>query len=231
MIKLPDRLLEITHYIIDGETMADIGSDHALLPCYAVAIGLCPKAVCGELTDGPFLRAQKAVIDCRLEEFIEVRKGNGMAVLEPGEVSTVVMAGMGGNTIVDILEQCAYADTYKRLVLQPAGALAEIRTYIADRGWRIEDEFVVKDRGYFVNIVVRPETKEGYTLTEAEKEFGPVLLRRASESAVRGYLIYREEKYKRIIRQICEQGGEEARLTGEKYALLNKQLEEIIYGR
>lgn len=229
MIKLSDRLSKICEYVIEGQPLADIGSDHALLPCFLVADGVCSSAICGELTDGPFNRAKQAVLENKLSELIDVRKGSGLDVLKEGEVSTVVIAGMGGNTIVEVLESASHVETFSRLILQPAGALAEVRDLIARRGWVIEDEAVVRERGFFVIIVVCPCPGEGYYLSDLEKEFGPVLLRQFQKEDVKDYLAYETNKLNRIIQQIRDHGGEEARSVGEKYDILKNQLEGILY--
>lgn len=231
MIKLPNRLAKICEYVVEGKPLADIGSDHALLPCFLVERGVCPSAICGELTKGPFNRAKQAVLENELSEMIEVRQGSGLEVLKEGEVSTVVIAGMGGNTIVEILESASHVETFSRLILQPAGSLAEVRDLIARRGWVIEDETVVRERGFFVIMVICPHSGESYHLSDLEKEFGPVLLGKAKQSAVQDYLLYETNKLNRIIQQIRDHGEEEARLVGKKYTVLKNQLEGILYGR
>ena len=104
MIKLSRRLQTIADQVTQGARVADIGSDHALLPVYLIQSGRCPSAIAGELNTGPFQAARKQTAEAGLKTVIEVRQGDGLSVLEPGEADTVTIAGMGGSLMADILE-------------------------------------------------------------------------------------------------------------------------------
>jgi len=100
MIKLSERLKEITTYIPKDSILADIGSDHAYLPIYCVKNKIVKKAIAGEVADGPLLAAKSSVKAYQFEQFIDVRKGDGLAVLkETDSVDCITIAGMGGALI------------------------------------------------------------------------------------------------------------------------------------
>ncbi len=82
-VKLSKRLEEVVREIPVGSTVADIGSDHAHLPCYTIINNIATKAVAGEVVDGPFRSAQATVAESGLQDKVDVRKGNGLAVIEP----------------------------------------------------------------------------------------------------------------------------------------------------
>ncbi|MGE5404995.1 MAG: tRNA (adenine(22)-N(1))-methyltransferase [Candidatus Saccharibacteria bacterium] len=228
-IKLPKRIKAIADLINDNKPMADIGADHALLPCYLTLSKIIPRAIVGELTTGPYARACSTVRGLGLETLVEVRQGDGLSILQPGEVSTVVMAGMGGNTISEILlEAGSKAETFNRLILQPQNAHREVRTLIAQNGWPIIDERIVFDNDFYSIIVVALDPIEPYFLTDIEALFGPCILRRTDEPVNREYIQFHIDKYERIKERIQSEGGKEAQQEKQYYMDLIERLEEVL---
>ena len=119
--KLSKRLEMVASFVPTGAIVADIGSDHAYLPCYLVHKGIASRAVAGEVVKGPFESAVRQVRSEGLTEKITVRMADGLAAIEESDqVSTVTIAGMGGPLIVSILEKHPAAlKTVTRLILQP----------------------------------------------------------------------------------------------------------------
>lgn len=141
MIKLSQRLEMIAGQVPAGSRLADIGSDHALLPVYLLQQGVIGYAVAGELNDGPLQAAQRQIRDAGAGALIEARKGDGLVVISPGEVDAVTIAGMGGSLIVRILDDGgSRLDGVKRLVLQPNVAEEQVRRWLAGNGWLLTRE-------------------------------------------------------------------------------------------
>ena len=92
-MKLSNRLQQIHDQIPEGSRMADIGSDHALLPVAAIRSGKAVSAVAGEVNSGPYEAASKQVSDAGLEAQITVRRGDGLDVITAGEVDVITIAG------------------------------------------------------------------------------------------------------------------------------------------
>ncbi|MCL6458954.1 MAG: class I SAM-dependent methyltransferase, partial [Gorillibacterium sp.] len=155
MIKLSKRLQMIADHVPSESRLADIGSDHALLPVYLVTQGKVPFAVAGEVNPGPFQAAVKQVQAAGLEQIIRVRKGDGLAVLEPEEVNVVTIAGMGGSLIASILASSTDKLRHvERLILQPNVAEDQVRRFLIDHHWLLIDEEIIEEDGKIYEILV-----------------------------------------------------------------------------
>ncbi len=224
---IDQRLLAISDMLIKGESTADIGTDHALLPIYMVENSIVPRVIVTELTDGPYQRAANAVQNSLYRDKIEVRQGNGLQVLEAGEVVNIIIAGMGGETIVDILS-CDWqkSESYARYVFQPMSRPQVLRRELSLRGWPILDERLVEERNrYFVIISSCPGNLR-YILSPLELEVGPVILRTESEfkkDYLKGYL----KKYVNIYHSLMKSTGTENHIL-EEYRKIIGELEEIL---
>ncbi|EAX48218.1 protein of unknown function DUF633 [Thermosinus carboxydivorans Nor1] len=153
-MRLGARLAAIAKLVPSGTRLADIGTDHAMLPVCLVREGVISYAVAGEVHKGPFETAQAAVTRLGLENFITVRFGNGLEVLRPYEVETVVIAGMGGATIIEILSQRPeVTQTLKLLLLQPMVGAAAVRRWLKENGWRLSAEDLVEEEGRLYEII------------------------------------------------------------------------------
>lgn len=154
-MKLGPRLAALASCVPQDAVVADIGTDHAYLPIALVTAGQVRAAIAGDVVPGPFQAAQRAVAAAGCEQQVSVRLGNGLAVLEAGEADTIVIAGMGGPTIIEILtaEPAVVAQT-KRLVLQPMIAAGAVRRWLVAEGWRLVDERLIEDSGRVYEVIV-----------------------------------------------------------------------------
>ena len=172
--KLTPRLQAIADMVSDCETLADIGTDHAYLPVYLLKTGKIRRAIASDLRKGPILRAESTI--SRYGVKVETRLGGGMTTLKKGEADTVVIAGMGGILIADILAESADLITEDTvLILQPMTAMRELREYLSGSGLKIELEVLAReeDKLYHIMKVRRGEEK----VTDlAELYFGRRLL-------------------------------------------------------
>lgn len=174
-MKLGERLAAIAAFVPQGAKLADIGTDHAYLPIALLSAGRINQAVAGEVNKGPYESAKAAIKQYKWEQSIQLRLGNGLEVIAPGEVDTVVIAGMGGSTIIDILTRYpATTESVETLILQPMVAGAAVRRWLTDNGWRISDENLVVDEGriYEIIVAVKGQAKEEDPILA---EIGPVL--------------------------------------------------------
>ena len=119
MIKLTPRLKTIAEEIEKGETMADIGTDHGFLPIYLWEAGLCPKVIMTDISRGSLSKADENCRSLHPETEFDLRLGSGLEVLSCGEVDSVVIAGMGGILMTEILgADVQKAWSFRKLILQ-----------------------------------------------------------------------------------------------------------------
>lgn len=194
------RIASIAEMVIKGETAADIGTDHAGLAMYMLDAGIAPRMIISDLPAGPFNRACLAVKNSPYRDRIEVRQGNGLQVLRAGEVFNVIIAGMGGDTIAEIINFDLYkARSFKHYVFQPMSKPQVLRSLLSKLGWPILDEVLVKEKKhYFVIISARPDNKP-YSLSPLEAEIGPIILKHSSQPLVKEYLHVHFNKYQKLI--------------------------------
>ena len=141
------RLLCAASMVREGGTVADIGTDHAHLPVWLIQNGVCKKAIAADIGEGPAASARRTVQEAGLTHCIEVRVGDGLSVLSPGEATEIVIAGMGGETIAEILAAAPWLKDGKdrRLILQPMTKTAELREWLYHNGFSIERERLIID--------------------------------------------------------------------------------------
>lgn len=175
---MPPRLKTLAALVPPRRVVADIGTDHALLPIYLVASGRIPRAIAGDVSPGSCAKARRAVAAAGLSAAIDVRLGPGLTVLAPGEADVLVIAGLGGLTIAEILADGKEVATAAELVLlQPMRDPAELRRRLAALGFRLEYEALVREgKRFYVLMVAVPGTMPAYP--EPILEIGPFLVAR-----------------------------------------------------
>ncbi|MEH7124559.1 tRNA (adenine(22)-N(1))-methyltransferase TrmK [Bacillus sp. JJ1773] len=223
--KLSQRLEAVANYIPEGCRLADIGSDHAYLPCYAVKRGMIPFAVAGEVAEGPYQSAKSQVEAEGLNDKINVRKGNGLQVISVDEVDCITIAGMGGALITNILEEGKEKlGTVKRLILQPNISAITIRSWLNENGWvLIAEEILEEDEKiYEILVAEKGDSKERREL-DLQKEllFGPFLLKQKSVIFKKKWL-GELKNWQRILAQL-----ENAAATEETIEKKNELIEKI----
>ncbi len=183
MISISNRLEKVTTYIPKGSTIADIGSDHAFLPCYCVQKGVIDKAIAGEVNQGPYQSAYNQVKALGLNDQIEVRLGDGLEVISAHEVSVVVIAGMGGQLISNILERGKdRLPGVDLLILQPNMGARFIREWFEKNNWKLTEESILEEDEKIYEILVAKRTNTPVVFTEAEKLLGPLLMKQKNST-------------------------------------------------
>lgn len=172
---LGERLQTLAGMLGSATRMADIGSDHAKLPIWLVQNTTVEYAVAGEVRPGPFQAAQKNILRHGLANRVQVRLGDGLSVIEPGEVEAVVLAGMGGASIRGILQRSpAVFRQLSKIILQPMNGFLLLRSFLQGERWRLVEEKLVREEGrIYVALAAVPGVME--CDDELLLEVGPLL--------------------------------------------------------
>lgn len=157
-----NRLESIVSMVDKCETIADIGTDHGYVAEMLLKAGICEKIIATDLNEGPLNRAMEHLSNVNLNDKCDFRLGSGLTVLKEGEADAIIIAGMGGDLISDIIETSKdIAENAKQLILQPMTAVDNLRRYLSENGFEIIDENIVKElhRYYFIIKAKRGVTK------------------------------------------------------------------------
>ncbi|AIS03902.1 tRNA (adenine(22)-N(1))-methyltransferase [Lactococcus lactis] len=183
-IKLSKRLKAVADYVDNGARLADIGSDHAYLPTYLMQKLVIDFAVAGEVVKGPFEIAKNHVEEADLSDRIVVRLANGLGAIEnTDKIDTIVIAGMGGILISEILEAGKEKlSPVKRLILQPNNHEESLRQWLVNHQFVIKKEEILLEAGKFYEIIVAEPLSKLMTekLSVNNLTFGPFLSKEKS---------------------------------------------------
>lgn len=154
-MKLTPRLQTIADLVPKKSVVADIGTDHAYLPVYLIENSIANRVIAADINVGPLNNAEKTIKSYKLESCIETRLGSGLEPIKPNEIDTAIIAGMGGLLIIDILRQSKdVVDTIDTLILQPMVAQDEVRKWLHESNFRIDDERLAKEGNKLYEIIV-----------------------------------------------------------------------------
>lgn len=211
-LEVSKRLQQVAAFV-SYATMADIGTDHGYVPLYLWKMGKVTKALACDINKGPLARAKENISRMGAEQVVETRLGSGLCPIQPGEVETAVIAGMGGMLTIHILEDSKdVVESLKELVLSPQHDIDAVRKYIHKIGFSITEEAFLKEDGKYYTILRCIPGQEQYE-TEIEYQYGKILLEAGSSLLIEK--LEQEEKQLRKVEEKLRQnpsGNAEIRL-------------------
>ena len=213
-MELSPRLKKIADLIPPGSVVADVGTDHAYILVYCFQNGIASRAIAMDVNLGPLQRAESNLKKYGFIDKAELRLSDGLQKLSPSEADVIVIAGMGGPLIADIIDRGKDVigdDTL--LLIQPMIAPIELRDYLFSSGFCISDEYVVREGNKFYNIFsVRKGAAE---FCEKYRIVGKNLAKNSPDT-VESYLEYKIRVCDKIISGIQKSDNPDADLQ-ERY--------------
>lgn len=150
-LNLSNRLLTIASFVNKGDKIADVGADHALLSVYLYINNISNEIIISDIGDGPLNSAKENAKGLN----VDFRLGDGLQVLDEAEVDTVVISGMGGRLISEILDfDPKKTKSFKRFILEPENAEDKLREYLFDNGFKITNEKLARDDKRIYQVMV-----------------------------------------------------------------------------
>ena len=198
---LSNRLASVASFVKQDAVVADIGSDHAYLPCYLVLNGTVKRAVAGEVVKGPYESAVRNVRRKGLADSITVRLANGLHAIELEDaIDTVTIAGMGGTLIASILEQGASRlVNVERIIVQPNIHAKAIREWAVANEWMVVEEDILKEDDKIYEVLVLERGHAEYD--EIELLVGPYL-RKTKKAAFNEKWLREIQEWKRVLESL-----------------------------
>jgi tRNA (adenine22-N1)-methyltransferase len=181
-LPLSSRLQVCAGFVSPGERVADIGCDHGYLSIYLLQKGIARSVIAADINEGPLQSAVRNAEKFGVAENISFYLSDGARNI-PRDFDTLICAGMGGDTMVHILQCAPWLNNEKyRLILQCQSKTPVLRRYLSENGWRIAEESVLRD-GKFLYTVMEVWYQPDYPrLTVGEWYFPPALLENPSEA-------------------------------------------------
>ena len=216
-LALQPRLHMLARLVPEGCRLTDVGTDHGYLPVALLQQGRITAAIASDIGAEPLEHARRTAMQYGVDG-MDFRLCAGLSGVAPEETDVIVIAGMGGETIISILQDAPWtADGRHRLLLQPMTKAAALRHWLADNGYTFTDEHLVEDKGRIYPIlcvkggVFRP-------LTEAEALCGVLL---AGDPLYAAYLTEHITKLRRSaegLRRSSDPGGGRLAVQAESLA-------------
>lgn len=146
IFQLGERLAACAALVRQGARVADIGTDHALLPVWLIRTGRIPGAIAADVRPGPLQAAAENAARYGVQDRLETRLSDGLIKIAKAEAEDIVIAGMGGELICRIIADAPWLkNPEKRLILQPMTAAPQLRRGLAEMGFSIFTETAVEE--------------------------------------------------------------------------------------
>lgn len=223
MIDISKRLKTIATQV-KYKSIIDIGTDHGYVPIYLCQLDKIDYAIAADINSGPLEKATQNINQYKFANKITKVLSNGFQSIDR-VVDTAVIAGMGGNLIIDILKS-NYTDKLKQIVVQPQLDIYDVRKFLHTIGFSIDNEEMIIEQNKYYNIISAIKGYEQYA-KEQYYEFGKILIEKKS-SVLKENIANKIRKYDIIIKELSNKGGVNATKRQEHLKKEIYYLEEVL---
>ncbi|MBC8588364.1 tRNA (adenine(22)-N(1))-methyltransferase [Paratissierella segnis] len=226
-MKLSNRLKEIVRLTPQNSIVGDIGTDHGYIPAYLIQNNISKYIIATDISQGSLNKAIEYVKIANLENKIETRLGNGLEILQPFEIDTVIIAGMGGLLIKEILEKNQnMTDSITNFIFQPMIASRELRDYLIHNKFKIIEESLAKEDDKFYEIIY---AKKGLDFVDKDIyfEIGKSLIME-KHPLLKEFLQNKIQSVLNIIEDLEETPSEKGRARYEELTEKIKDYKEVL---
>jgi len=206
-MQLSRRLHAVVAMVTPGNRVADIGCDHAYTAIYLLTNRISPYVVAMDINQGPLERAKENIEKYCVEDRVSIRKSDGLEKLQPGEVDTILIAGMGGRLMLQILtSHMKVVSAAKELVLQPQSEVHLVRKKLSELGYIIIKENMLEEDGkyYFILKLKACSYRDHreYQLVKPEHIYFGRLLLEERNPVLLDYLKAERQQYQDIYKEL-----------------------------
>ena len=228
-MRLSKRIYALADAVNQGDTVADIGTDHGYVPMLLVRDGKSPRVIMAEISVGSLAKAKETFELSRLSDKVcdaDFRIGDGLGTIAAGETDEIIIAGLGGHTIVQILDADPdKSRSFMQLVLQPRKHSGTLRYYLYTHGWDIEKEILAEEGKFACEIITA--VPSGKTFREPPYEEDdirwkyPESLEKADHSLARKRVEWKMSSIKEELENLKSSAANHERLIGKLKADLD----------
>lgn len=227
MMNLSKRLEAIANFVEKDSRVCDIGTDHGYIPVYLVKEGISKKTIATDISRGSLDKIIDLIEREKLNDSIEARLGDGLDILKALEVDTLIIAGMGGILITEILEKGKNKlDGIDNFIFQPMVASKELRKYLVANNFKIIDEDLVFEEGKYYEII-NAKRGEQKIKKDINYEIGRSLIEK-SHPLLKAFVKHKIDKIKSIMNEIRSIDTEKSRKKYKESQELLEDYQEVL---
>ncbi|GAA2971508.1 tRNA (adenine(22)-N(1))-methyltransferase [Finegoldia magna] len=221
------RLEEIINLVEDNSIVADIGTDHGIVPYELIKSNKAKKVIASDISEKSLDKLREKLDYLDEPEKIILNVSDGLDNLNEYQVDTIIISGMGGNLIVDILNKnIDVAKSANCLILGANNSLSVLRKFLRDNSFEIIEEVDLFENDKYYQIIKIKVGKQLFS-NDYEYEFGKFLIDNKSEN-LKQYIKQQIENKKTILSNISEKDSDNVKNAIDNIKIEIKELEKVL---
>ena len=221
------RLEEIINLVDHNSIVADIGTDHGIVPFELIKSNKAKKVIASDISEKSLDKLREKLDYLDEPEKIILNVSDGLDNLNEYQVDTIIISGMGGNLIADILEKnIDVAKSANCLILGANNSLSLLRKFLHDNSFEIIEEVDLFENDKYYQILKVKVGKQLF-LNEYEYEFGKFLLDNKSEN-LKQYIKRLIKNKKTILSNITEKETDNVKNAIDNFNEEIQELEKVL---